>query len=183
MEDNSKMWPRSKEKTSQGGSRGHWKNGQASASQNNSCLLRELLQLRGLLSADAAGYCNFFSLVIAMPLLISPFISGVLIEVLLYLLHYWMLCALGKRWKWSVNLVHIFTRPEGATSGLDGEEYKQPEILDSELMQLLCGSMGCLLVSCQSIRVGGYLIYERADCGRVWLDAHQIYSILLFLGA
>lgn len=32
-----------------------------------------------------------------------------------------------------MNLVHIIIRPEGATSGPDGKDYKQPEILGSEL--------------------------------------------------
>lgn len=37
-----------------------------------------------------------------------------------------------------MNLVHIVTRPEGATSGPDGEDYKQPEFLGSELDAVLC---------------------------------------------
>lgn len=41
-----------------------------------------------------------------------------------------------------MNLVHIVTRPEGATSGPDGEGYKQPEIQGSELDAVLWWNSG-----------------------------------------
>lgn len=41
-----------------------------------------------------------------------------------------------------MNLVHIVTRPEGAASGPDGEDDKQPEILGSELDAVLWWNFG-----------------------------------------
>lgn len=41
-----------------------------------------------------------------------------------------------------MNLVHIVTRPGGAIAGPDGEDYKQPEILGSELDAVLWWNFG-----------------------------------------